>query len=116
MTVSKRTLALDKRTLATALVLVLAASLAIVDPALAQTATNPNNGPGKGLGEMLQSWAQWLLLGVAAIVGVPTAARHDVGVAFSLLISVVAVGIFAFMNAGQFENFVDPVIKSVTGK
>jgi hypothetical protein len=94
-------------------VLLAAVVLAVaVDPASAQQANN--GGVGKGLGQMLQEWAKYLIPGVVALVGIPAIARHDFGMAVSIFIVAMLLGAFAFISVDDFQKLVQPVLKSLT--
>jgi hypothetical protein len=67
------------------------ATLAVVEPALADTSR-----VGRNLGEEVASWGRNLLLGVAALVGIPVLLRRDFSEGLRLLVLVVLVGAFVF--------------------
>lgn len=95
-----------------AALLVVAITLIVADPALAQGGAS--SGPGK-LGELFKSWAKWLIPGVAALVGVPAIARGDMGQVVAIVLVSLLLGAFAFMNASQFETLVKPVLTALGG-
>lgn len=68
-----------------------AISLALVPAALAETSEI-----GKNVGREVKSWATALLLGVAAIVGLPILFKRDVNGGLILALLVVVVGGFVF--------------------
>jgi cobalamin synthase len=71
---------------------VLAVSLALTAaPALADT-----SNIGRNLGNEVRSWATALLLGVAALVGLPILFRRDVNAGLVLVLLVIVVGGFVF--------------------
>ena len=65
--------------------------LALAPPALAETSEI-----GKNVGREVKSWATALLLGVAAIVGLPILFKRDVNGGLILVLLVVVVGGFVF--------------------
>jgi hypothetical protein len=77
----------------TLIVVALAATLAlgVVEPALAET-----TDIGKNVGNEVNSWAKGLLLGVAALVGLPALFRRDVGQGLVIVLITVLVGGFVF--------------------
>ena len=72
--------------LATAAVLLFAAA-----PALADTSQI-----GKNVGDEVRSWATALILGVAALVGLPVLFKRDVNAGLILVLLVIVVGGFVF--------------------
>jgi cobalamin synthase len=75
-----------------ALVAVLAMSFALTaPPALADT-----SNIGRNVGNEVRSWATALLLGVAALVGLPILFRRDVNAGLVLVLLVIVVGGFVF--------------------
>lgn len=84
--------------------------LAVVEPTLAQQ-TNTTGGSttsiGDNLGKEVQSWAKALLLGVAALVGLPALAKRDLGQ--SLVVALIAVVLGGFI-------FADGPVKSIITK
>jgi hypothetical protein len=97
----------------TVLVVVVACAIlmlgVVVDPAFAQQSA------GEGIGKMFQGWAKWLIPGVAAIVGIPALARHDIAMMVGLLLVVMVLGAFAWMSADDLEKLARPIINSFTG-
>jgi len=73
---------------------VLALMLAVVaaEPAVAAESSEI----GKNVGNEVKTWATALILGVAALVGIPALAKRNVGEAMSLLLVLLIVGMFAF--------------------
>jgi hypothetical protein len=69
-----------------------------VAPALADT-----SHIGRNLGDEVRSWATALLLGVAALVGLPILFRRDVNAGLILVLLVVVVGGFVFAPAAVRE-------------
>lgn len=67
------------------------ALLVVVEPALADTSR-----VGRNLGQEVASWGRNLLLGVAALVGIPVLLRRDFADGIRLLVLVVVVGAFVF--------------------
>jgi hypothetical protein len=65
--------------------------LALVEPSLAATSR-----VGRNVGNEVESWAKGLLLGVAALVGIPVLFRRDFGGGLVLALLVVVVGAFVF--------------------
>ena len=74
---------------------VAAAALAavMVEPAVAQTSE-----VGRNAGREVVSWGRNLILGVAALVGIPVLLRQDFAGGFKLLLLVVVVGSFVFAS------------------
>ncbi len=72
--------------LGTAAVLLVAAA-----PALADTSQI-----GKNVGDEVRSWATALILGVAALVGLPVLFKRDVNAGLILVLLVIVVGGFVF--------------------
>jgi cobalamin synthase len=74
------------------LVVVLTVLLALTPPpAIADT-----SNIGRNLGNEVRSWATALLLGVAALVGLPILFRRDVSAGLVLVLLVIVVGGFVF--------------------
>ena len=72
-----------------------AALLAVLAaPALADT-----SNIGRNVGEEIRSWATALILGVAAVVGIPVLLRRDVNGGLVLALLVLVVGGFVFASA-----------------
>ena len=65
--------------------------LAAAAPALADTSQI-----GKNVGDEVRSWATALILGVAALVGLPVLFRRDVNAGLILVLLVIVVGGFVF--------------------
>jgi cobalamin synthase len=63
-------------------------------PALADT-----SNIGRNVGDEVRSWATALILGVAAIVGIPVLLRRDVNGGLVLALLVIVVGGFVFASA-----------------
>jgi hypothetical protein len=76
--------------------------LLAVHPALA--APDPSGGDGKtsqigtNLGNEVRSWAKALLLGVAALVGLPALAKRDLSQSLVIAVIVLVVGGFIFAD------------------
>ena len=66
----------------------------LADPALADT-----SNIGRNVGDEIRSWATALILGVAAIVGIPVLLRRDVNGGLVLALLVIVVGGFVFASA-----------------
>jgi hypothetical protein len=64
-----------------------------VEPALGQTSEVARNA-----GREVVSWGRNLILGVAALVGIPVLLRQDFAGGFKLLLLVVVVGSFVFAS------------------
>jgi cell division protein FtsW (lipid II flippase) len=64
----------------------------VASPALAAESSEI----GKNVGNEVKTWATGLILGVAALVGIPALAKRDLGQAVSLLGVLLIVGMFAF--------------------
>jgi hypothetical protein len=91
--------------------LALLLALVVAEPALAATAQDP----GKNLGTMLQTWAQYLLPGVVALVAIPAIARHDIGQGITIIILAMLLGGFAFASNAEVGNFVTSVWRTLAG-
>ena len=72
--------------------LALMLAVAAAEPALAAQSSDI----GKNVGAEVRTWATALILGVAALVGIPALAKRNVGEAMSLLLVLMVVGMFAF--------------------
>jgi hypothetical protein len=79
------------RTVALVAAVVVATCLTVVEPALADTSR-----VGRNLGQEVASWGRHLLLGVAALVGIPVLLRRDFSDGVRLLVLVIVVGAFVF--------------------
>ena len=77
-----------------AALLVSAILAALAAPALAET-----SNIGRNVGDEIRSWATALILGVAAVVGIPVLLRRDVNGGLVLALLVVVVGGFVFASA-----------------
>jgi hypothetical protein len=73
-------------------------AVATVAVALPPEALARTSDIGRNLGEEIRSWATALILGVAAIVGLPILFRRDVNGGLVLLLLVVVVGGFVFAS------------------
>lgn len=71
--------------------LVVLVVLVLVEPALADTSR-----VGRNIGREVEAWAKGLLLGVAALVGIPVLLRRDFAGGLVLALLVVVVGAFVF--------------------
>lgn len=69
----------------------LVASLAFAEPALAEP-----SDVGRNLGEEVKSWGSALLLGVAALVGLPALAKRELNQSLVIALIVVVLGGFIF--------------------
>jgi hypothetical protein len=84
------------------------ATLAIAEPALAESEI------GKNLGEEIKSWGSALLLGVAALVGLPALAKRDMSQSLTIALIAVVLGGFVFAQ-GTIEDVIDSLWKAVGG-
>jgi hypothetical protein len=75
--------------------------LATVEPSYADTSR-----VGRNLGQEVASWGRNLLLGVAALVGIPVLLRRDFSEGLRLVVLVVLVGSFVFAT---------PAVRQVIG-
>jgi cobalamin synthase len=77
------------------------ALLAAAEPSFADTSR-----VGRNLGQEVASWGRNLLLGVAALVGIPVLLRRDFSEGLRLVVLVVLVGAFVFAT---------PAVRQVIG-
>ena len=82
-----------RRNVAIALAMAAALVAVAVEPALAQTSE-----VGRNVGREVVAWGRNLLLGVAALVGIPVLLRQDFAGGLKLLLLVVLVGSFVFAS------------------
>ena len=76
--------------------------LILVEPALADTSR-----VGRNLGQEVASWGRNLLLGVAALVGIPVLLRRDFSEGIRLLVLVIVVGAFVFATGAVRQVIAD---------
>ena len=93
--------------------------LMVVDPALADpTKTTPDTGStthiGQNLGREVQSWGAALLLGVAALVGLPALAKRDLGQ--SMVVAMITIVLGGFIFAGDTVKTMIDSIWSTVGR
>lgn len=91
---------MNRHVLRTALPLTVAAlltALVIAEPSLAASDV------GKNVGKEVKAWATGLILGVAAIVGIPVLFRRDVSGGLVLALLLVVVGGFVFAQSSVRE-------------
>jgi len=81
--------------------------LGLVEPAFADTSR-----VGRNLGHEVQSWGRNLLLGVAALVGIPVLLRRDFSEGIRLLMLVLIVGAFVFAT-GAVRQVIDDLWRSL---
>ena len=114
-----------KRTKVPALVALVAIMmvLVVVEPALAVAAKTPlDEGGGGGgttdigqnLGREVQSWGSALLLGVAALVGLPALAKRDLGQ--SMVVAMITIVLGGFIFAGDTVKTMIDSIWSTIGR
>jgi hypothetical protein len=113
MTTSRRKV-LALVALATVLVVMM-----VVDPALADnTKTTADGGNttniGQNLGREVQSWGSALLLGVAALVGLPALAKRDLGQ--SMVVAMITIVLGGFIFAGDTVKTMIDSIWSTVGR
>lgn len=93
--------------------------LVVADPALADpTKTTAEGGSttdiGKNLGREVQSWGSALLLGVAALVGLPALAKRDLGQ--SMVVAMITIVLGGFIFAGDTVKTMIDSIWSTVGR
>jgi hypothetical protein len=76
--------------------LVVVAILVVSSAAFASPALADTSNIGRNLGNEVRSWATALLLGVAALVGLPILFRRDMSAGLVLVLLVIVVGGFVF--------------------
>lgn len=69
---------------------------------------------GKNVGREVDTWAKAILLGTAALVGIPVFLRRDMGGALVLALLVVLVGGFVFAPAAV-KDVIDGLWKAIGG-
>jgi hypothetical protein len=69
---------------------------------------------GKNVGREVDTWAKAILLGTAALVGIPVFLRRDMGGALVLALLVVLVGGFVFAP-GAVKDVIDGLWKAIGG-
>lgn len=80
-----------------------------VEPAFADTSR-----VGKNVGDEVESWAKGLLLGVAALVGIPVLFRRDFAGGLVLAMLVIIVGAFVFAPAAV-KAVISSLWRSIAG-
>jgi cobalamin synthase len=80
----------------------------VVDPALAESKV------GKNLGDEVKSWASALLLGVAALVGIPALAKRDMSQSLVIALIAAVLGGFVFAQ-GTIKDVIEGLWKAVAG-
>ena len=85
------------------------ALLVVAEPALADS-----SGIGKNLGNEVRSWATALLLGVAALVGLPALARRDLSQSLVIAVIVLVLGGFIFAE-GTVKTVIETMWKTLGG-
>jgi type II secretory pathway component PulF len=113
MTTSRR------KVLALAALVTVLMVLMVVDPALAEkTSTTADSGSttniGQNLGREVQSWGSALLLGVAALVGLPALAKRDLGQ--SMVVAMITIVLGGFIFAGDTVKTMIDSIWSTVGR
>jgi hypothetical protein len=113
MTTSRR------KVLALVAIVTLLMVLTVVDPVLADpTTTTGGTGDttniGKNLGKEVQSWGSALLLGVAALVGLPALAKRDLGQ--SMVVAMITIVLGGFIFAGDTVKTMIDSIWSTVGR
>ena len=96
--------------LASAGALALMLAVVAVEPAWAAESSDI----GKNVGKEVQTWATALLLGVAALVGIPALAKRNVGEAMALGLVVLIVGMFAFAPT-ETKEIIKGVATAISG-
>lgn len=81
--------------------------LLAVEPALAQTSE-----VGRNLGREVVSWGRSLILGVAALVGIPVLVRQDFAGGLKLLLLVMLVGSFVFASP-EVRAMIDSLARAI---
>ena len=96
--------------LVTAGALALTMAVLAVDPVMAAESSDI----GKNVGKEITTWATALILGVAALVGIPALAKRDVGQAMSLGLVLMIVGMFAFAPS-ETKTIIKGVASAISG-
>lgn len=99
---------MSRKSMLTAAALTAVLMLVVVEPSFAQSDI------GKNVGGEVTSWAKGLLLGVAALVGLPALFRRDIGQGVVIVLIVILVGGFVYAG-GQVQNTVQAMWKTVAG-
>ena len=76
-------------------------ALFVVEPALAGPASDTSNPGGDistNVGDWIKSWGQAILLGVAALVGIPALARRDLGQGMVIVLLTILIGGFIYAD------------------
>jgi cobalamin synthase len=90
--------------------LALMLAVVAVEPALAAEPSDI----GKNVGNEVKAWATAIILGVAALVGIPALAKRNVGEAMSLGLVLLIVGMFAFAP-NETKEIIKGVASAIAG-
>jgi hypothetical protein len=99
---------MSRKALLTMLALTVVLTIGVAEPSLAATDI------GKNVGDEIGSWAKGLLLGVAALVGLPALFRRDVGQGVVILLIVVLIGGFVYAG-GPVQSTIKTMWQTVAG-
>jgi hypothetical protein len=69
---------------------------------------------GRNVGNEISTWAKAILLGVAALVGIPALAKRDVAAGLVVALLVVVIGGFAFAP-GEVKHTISGLWKAIGG-
>jgi hypothetical protein len=99
---------MSRRAVVSTVALAAAVALIVIEPAFAASDI------GKNVGGEVTSWAKGLLLGTAALVGLPALLRRDIGQGVVIVLIVVLVGGFVYAG-GQVQDTIQTMWKTVAG-
>ncbi len=99
---------MSRRAVLTTVALAATLTLTAIEPSFAASDI------GKNVGGEVTSWAKGLLLGTAALVGLPALLRRDIGQGVVIVLIVVLVGGFVYAG-GQVQDTVQTMWKTVAG-
>jgi hypothetical protein len=99
---------MSRRAVLSTVALAAALTLTVIEPSFAASDI------GKNVGGEVTSWAKGLLLGTAALVGLPALLRRDIGQGVVIVLIVVLVGGFVYAG-GQVQDTVQTMWKTVAG-
>lgn len=99
---------MSRRAVVSTVALAAALTLTVIEPSFAASDI------GKNVGGEVTSWARGLLLGTAALVGLPALLRRDIGQGVVIVLIVVLVGGFVYAG-GQVQDTIQTMWKTVAG-